>query len=115
MTVVGTPACAMIADSRFRQTAPASALTEYIRALAIVIPAVPITQNLYPNVAPRTRGRSGVCASMNWSVLTKTLLFELARFSPYTFRYHASLATPNDASQVVYAGFAKRNLPVLMP
>ncbi len=47
------------------------------------------------------RGRSGVCATMNWSVLTNTLLLELLRFCPNTVAVQASLATPHEASQVV--------------
>ena len=47
-----------------------------------------------------TRGRSGVCATMNWSVLTKVLAFELLKFSPYTLNIQESLATPQDASKV---------------
>src|ERR1700730_6957019 len=41
MTATGTPACAMIPDSSSRQSAPASAFTEYMRALAITSKLVP--------------------------------------------------------------------------
>jgi hypothetical protein len=29
-----------------------------------------------------TRGRSGICATIDWSVLMSVLAFELVRFSP---------------------------------
>ena len=60
----------------------------------------PQPQSLYPNVIPMTRGRSGVCATMNCWALMKVLAFESARFSPYTVRLQRSLATPNEASTV---------------
>src|ERR1700682_4481447 len=41
MTTTGVPACAMIPESSSRQRAPASALTEYMRALAITSKFVP--------------------------------------------------------------------------
>ncbi len=45
-----------------------------------------------------TRGRSGVCAVMNCWELTNVLAFELLRFSQDRVKYHASFATPADAS-----------------
>ena len=45
-----------------------------------------------------TRGRSGVCATMNWSVLVNVAAFELPRFSATSDTSHWSLAMPIEAS-----------------
>src|ERR1700679_76319 len=55
-------------------------------------------QNLYPNIAVITRGRSGTCDSMNCADEVFVLAFELVRLLPVTCTVRRSLLTPNAAS-----------------
>ncbi len=52
---------------------------------------------------------------MKLSVLVKVDACELARFSPYSVTFQASLAIPTEAAKVEYAGFSNRSLEVPMP
>ena len=49
---------------------------------------------------------------MKLSVLVKVAACELLRFSPNSITFQASLATPTDADNVVYAPFSNRSRDV---